>query len=390
MVYINDQNTDVKENEDKPKEMNLTIENISENEDNEDIEVISSNIPTNESKLLQGGDLTNDEKGDEKGDEKEEDSSGKEDEDNTISNIIGGGKKKDTESKMESSDPMNVMVDIVYTIDYLQEGDDMLINVENVTKKVDKYIDNYNSIQMINYKKNFAKLYQKYSNKKYIIKHTIVKNSNNNTIKIVVVKNDKKQDNVYELVKPQYLFYNDNCNLQSLKTNISNVRQELLYKYEILVAKLNVTPDEKTEFEKNRNEFIQLLEEYYIYTLYHKKINKININNKSNIMHYKQKDIYNESENKYNQILDGNLCSIDKNIVLTINKINSDKLTQYNKIMLNLTGKDQKDIVKDKTLKEEIKLYIDRKEYNTIDNTIKIISEQQDKYIDYIVISLPS
>lgn len=377
MVYINDQNTDVNENEDKPKEMNLSIENISENED---IEVISSNIPT-ESNLLQGGDLTND------NDEKE-------DEDNTISNIIGGGgKKKDTEStesKPDSTDPMNLIVDIVYTIDYLQEGDDMLINVENVTKKVDKYIDNYNSIQMINYKKNFAKLYQKYSNKKYIIKHTIVKSSNNNTIKIVVVKNDKKQDNVYELVKPQYLFYNDNCNLQALKTNISNVRQELLYKYEILVAKLNVTPDEKKEFEKHRNEFIELLEEYYTYTLYHKKINKININNKSNIMHYKQKDIYNESDNKYNQILDGNLCSIDKNIVLTINKINSDKLTQYNKIMLNLTGKDQKDIVKDKTLKEEIKLYIDRKEYNAIDNAIKIISEQQDKYIDYIVTTLPS
>ena len=64
-------------------------------------------------------------------------------------------------------------VDIIYNIDYLLEDDEKLINFEKVTKQVDTYINNYNSPKIQKYKQSLKQLYQKYSNKNFIISTTI-------------------------------------------------------------------------------------------------------------------------------------------------------------------------------------------------------------------------
>ena len=349
--------------------------------------------------------------------------SNEEDSNEENNNILNGGGKKKTEQNLEKNRVKNNSEnkeeddeqdletplsnfsesnDIEYTIDYLIEDDEKLINVDSVKNQVDTYIDNYNSDSMKKYKISFNKLYQKYSNKKYKIKIVPVNDKYKST-KIVVVKNDKKEDNtiITELIKPHYIYYNDESfNLYHFKNKVSNSRAELLYKYEILVSKINISPEEKSNFEKERNKFIKLLEDYYSYTLYHKKMNKISLLNttqliiqsKYNTASNDTKDSKDSKDSNDNMIsiLSGDTYLINNNIINLINTNNIDKLTQYNNIVLQLTGKNNKEIKKDTKLIEEIKLYLNKNEKEKLIKQIEESKSHQDNYINYIVSRLPN
>jgi len=300
--------------------------------------------------------------------------------------------EEDSEEDSEEKETTDTN-DIEYTIDYLIEDDEKLINVDSVKNQVDTYIDNYNSEIMKKYKLSFNRLYQKYSNKKYKIKIVPVNDKYKST-KIVVVKNDKKEDNTImtELIKPHYIYYNDEkFNLYHFKNKVSNARAELLYKYEILVLKINISPEEKTNFEKERNKFIKLLEEYYSYTLYHKKINKISTLNTTHLIIQSKYNIHNDSNDNdmMSSILSGDTYVINNNIINSINTNNIDKLTSYNDIILQLTGKNSKEIKKDTKLIEEIKLYLNKNEKEKLIKQIEESKIHQDNYINYIISRLP-
>jgi len=283
---------------------------------------------------------------------------------------------------------------IIYNIDYLLVDDEKLINTEKVIKQVDDYINNYNSIKIQKYKQNLKQLYQKYSNKNYIIKtktKTVLENkAKTNTTSIIVIKNDKQNKIVMELVKPTYYYYNENNNLLKIKRDISNNRAELLYKYETLISKLNIKPEDKKEFEKEKEIFIKKLEDYYTYTLYHKKINNINILNKSSLVLQKELSIIKEDDDNENKILSSNIYLIDNSFIDTMTKYNSENLIQYNNIMQTLIGKKEEDINKDKKIKEIIKTYIkNRNEIELFTQSLNKNADNQDNYIDYIVLQLP-
>ena len=274
--------------------------------------------------------------------------------------------------------------DIEYTIDYILEDDIKLVDSEKIIDQVNKYIDNYNNPNIQSYKKNFKQLYQTYSNKNYVINN--VTNSNNIT-KIIVIKNDKTKKIVKELTKPSYLYYNENDNLLRLKREISNSRKELLYKYEKIIEKIKITPDEKKEFEKERTNFIEQLEIYYIYTLYHKKINKINIENKTRITFQKEYLVFKENNEYESKILNSNIYLIDNADIETINKYNSDNLNEYNNIIASLSSKKDAEISKDKKILEKINSYIKTK--NEIDLFTKSLLKKtdiQDNIINYIIL----
>jgi hypothetical protein len=328
-----------------------------------------------------------DEDKDDKEENEDEDKEENEDKDDKEDN------KEEDEDKEEDNNIDSV--DIEYNIDYLIEDDEQLINIDNVNNQVDTYINNYNSEIMKKYRISFNKLYQKYSNKKYKIKILPVNDKYKST-KIVVVKNGKKEDKdnniVMELNKPNYIYYNDECfNLYNFKNKISNTRAELLYKYEILVSKINITPEEKTNFEKERNKFIKLLETYYTYTLYNKKINKIStINTTKLILQSKYNINNNYNDDNMISILTGDTYILNNNIINSINTNNIDKLTQYNNIVLQLTGKTNKEIKQDTKLIEEIKLYLNKTENENLIKQIEESKKQQDTYINYIVSRLPT
>ena len=242
---------------------------------------------------------------------------------------------------------------------------------------------------MIKYKSTFNKLYQKYSNKKYKIKQLPIKDKYEN-IKVVVLSNDKKETIIKEITKPVYIYYDDNFNLYKLKNKISNEREELLFKYKQLISQFEVSLEDKKIFEKERQKFISLLEEYYIYTLYHKKINKINIIDKTKLILQSLLLIKNHNDENDINILSGNEYNIDNSLINEMNIYNTDKLTEYNNIILQLKGKNQKEIQKDSKFIEEIKLYLDKTNKNDILNKIKDNINKEDNYINYIIYKLPT
>lgn len=252
-------------------------------------------------------------------------------------------------------------------IEYLLESDKDLINVVKVNALVERYIKNYNSDELKTYKQSFKMLYQKYSNKRYII-HNI-----GNVI--TVMKNDKKKDIVMELKKPIYFYYEEY--LDDMKRDISNKRAELQYEYQLLVNKIKLDIEEKKMFEKKRKQFIELLESYYSYTLYHNKINNISHNKKITLI---LNEILNESKK-----LNGNLYSIDESLIELINKQNSEKLNEYNNLIAKLQASKN---LNDKQLLENIKQYINKQNLDNIFNDIKKIAKQQDNYINYIILHL--
>lgn len=300
-----------------------------------------------------------------------------------LNNII----EEDTQDINSDNNLLSGGAKHIYNISYILDDDSKLINPDKVMKQVDKYIDNYNSEIMTKYKKLFKQTYQKYSNKNYIIKSIT---GNNNKSKIVVIKNDKTQKQIYELEKPHYIYYNNDGNLSKMKREISNARTELLYKYEKFAEKLIVTLDEKKQFEKHRLNFIELLETYYTYTLYHSKINNIITLNKILLILQKPIWVFKENSDDDKQILFSNVYNVDKSIIDSMNKYNSDRLTQYNNIILSLTGKSIKDIIKDKKIQESIKSYIDKKEFNKINEQLILIESDQDNYINYIIDTIPN
>lgn len=298
----------------------------------------------------------------------------------------------------ENNDDNNILiggVDIIYNIDYILPDDEKLINIEKVIKQVNKYIENYNSPQIANYNQAFKQLLQKYSNSKYTIK--TVKNKND-SIKMIVVKNDKnnntdynKQSIIKEITKPVYFFYNEDCNLYKLKNNISNARKELQYKYEALTSKINISSNDKKNFEIDRQIFIELLEDYYIYTLYHKKINNIITINKTNLLIQEITEFYKDNVELNKPMLNGNLYYVDNSTIDIVNKFNIDRLTQFNTLMIQLSGKDSDKIKKDKILTTELKKYLDKTDIKKINELLKknILQQTDENIINYIILSLP-
>ena len=307
--------------------------------------------------------------------------------------VLEGGDIKDYHKEL--TDKKDVMfggssISTQYKINYLVAEDEKIINLDRVNTTITRYLDNIKSETNRKYKQQFKSIYQKYSNKKFKI--------DNNEDYIIVSRIDKKKEIIAELEKPKYIFYNKFNNLLHMKTIISNNRSELLSDYQNLVSKLEVSTEEKHEFEKRRKSFIDILERYYIYTTYHKYINDINTIEKSSIIIQEMRNITKENGDEQ-YFLEGEIYEIDNNIINSINENNSEKLNTYNDLIAKLQGINfqQKNKSKDSTkdinrneIVNTIKAYLDKTSINKLNDDIKNVKKMQDSYIDFIIIKLPS
>ena len=318
----------------------------------------------NQNGILSGGNLFDNEddkvEDDKVEDYKVEDDKVEDDEFSITSNLIGGQK---------------------HEIDFILLSDKELINIEKVNLQVEQYIDNFRSKKMTTYLQSFKSLYQKYSNKRFVI-HNIGD-------VITVMKNEKvkKKDIVIELKKPLYYYYDNDNNLDLLKRHISNERAELQYVYQSLVNKINVEITVKKDFENKKKQFIELLEQYYVYTLYHKTINNISNENAIQIVIYEMISILKDNTENKNNMLESNYYSIDKSIIDLINKNNTSKLNDFNDLISRMQT--IKNIKTDTKTIESIKKYLNKNDIQTILDKIKNSVKQQNNYINYIIKKLP-
>jgi len=338
---------------------------------------------------------------------------GKAKEDDTIMNVKNPrslSPKIEELKELEELEGGGTSALVEYKINYLVSDDEHLVNADKIKSTVKRYIENYHSDAMKKYKQLFKIVYQKYSSKRYLIDNT-------NTEIIVSKLSDKinkdtkigKRDIVYEISKPQYIFYNKDNNLILMKSIISNKRLELQIHYQSLVNKLDVQLEEKKQFEKDHKQFIDLLERYYIYNLYNHHINNISLEGKSNIVIQEVHGFLKDNAEK-TFALNGNLYTIDNALVDRINANNSSRLNIYNDLMIKLqsaksitstttsttistsidkvnkTEKDKRD-----KLIDEIKEYLKSNVENTkLNNEIKDAVQVQNAYVDYIIYKLPN
>ncbi len=278
------------------------------------------------------------------------------------------------------------------TFKYLYPEDDQLVNLDTIKSKVNEYVTNYNSATYTNYKKTFNQLYQKYSKKNYIIlntneKITVYKTlSSKEKVKTILPVGDK----IVELKKPKYIHYSYD-KIEQMKRDISNSRQVLKQEYDKLVTKIDIQQDDKNTFEKLKQKYIKKLEQYYIYTSYHHTINNINNDNIETILNPELIEVLQDNQETNKVLLEYDSFKINKNIINDINKINSDRLNNYNDIIntIQILPKGKKD-PKSIELKNKIKSYLDKKE---LENNLKLLNKEiktQQEYIYYIVESLPT
>lgn len=305
---------------------------------------------------------------------------------------LEGGARKD---QVENEQPVLPAEDL--KIQYILPEDEELINPDRVIKQVHRYIDNYRSEEYKTYKKNFNTLYQKYSNKNYIIETrgdfiTVIKSSKTTGKDKKDRKDGKdgKEDKpsgeiVMELKKPKYIWLNGLGYFDNMKREIGNQRAELQFKYQQLVNKFDVRIEDKTAFEKERKKFIENLETYYIQTSYYTRINGIDINNKVDIILQEPLEYRNDNLDT-KDILEGQIYKIDKNLINDINTENSNKLNHYNELIAKINA--SKDIKNNKKLIEDIKNYLDRSKITELDKNIKNNAKQQSQYINYIIANI--
>lgn len=361
---------------------------------------------TNESSLLTGGELTSPdttaaisdtpvqpEESAVKSEEENQEETGETeeaggDEGEEDINLEGGARKE----QAETDQPVLPAEDL--KIQYILQEDEELINPDRVIKQVHHYIDNYRSDEYKTYKKNFNTLYQKYSNKNYIIETrgdfiTVIKSSKT-TGKDKKDRKDGKEDKasseiVTELKKPKYIWLNAPGYFDNMKREIGNQRAELQFKYQQLVNKFDVRIEDKTAFEKERKKFIDNLETYYIQTSYYTRINGIDINNKVDIILQEPLEYRNDNLDT-KDILEGQIYKIDKNLIDEINNENSTKLNHFNELIAKINA--SKDIKNNKKLIEDIKNYLDRSKITELDKNIKNNAKQQSQYINYIITNI--
>lgn len=262
-----------------------------------------------------------------------------------------------------------------YPIKYLIDSDKELINNELVYKKVDTYINNYNSDEYKSYLKYIGLIYRKFNTKLYKI-------SNNN--KQILIHKNKDNSLIVNIKKPKIL--NVKKIIDDMKITINFERNKLTTEYKKMLLNNNNTTDKTNKFKENKNNFIILLEKYYTYELYLRKINNISINAEYDTILYSSlvKQPNSEIDSNIN-LLDLKLYRIDKNLINRLNNYDIEKLNTFNEIReLIKSNETNKDL-----LKEKITNYLDYTEFN---NNKKILINEinkQDNIINDIIIEKP-
>lgn len=265
-----------------------------------------------------------------------------------------------------------------YKIEWLATGDEELVAKGKIVQRVKEYMANYNSEEFKQYKQDYKNLYQKYSNKRHIIMQE--------NDKIIVIKNTNKREKVYELDKPKYIFYYKDQHLYKMLRDIGNERTSLKLNYDKLTSRIDVSLEERKEFEKQRRKFIDLLERYYIFTLYHSKINNIDNTEKRGII-IQNTILVNKKNDEEEKVLNGNYYMIANSLVDEINKTNASKLDEYNTLVSRLQT--VKDVSKNKEMIEQIKQYLKRDQNIELNKQITHQKKEQDNLVTFIVSKLP-
>jgi hypothetical protein len=271
---------------------------------------------------------------------------------------------------------------IYFNQDILLDTSDLqLVDVNKIEEKVQHYINNYKSTEFNNYLKILTKIPKIFGKKSYIIEYLSDSISIFKVNKIKDKTKDKNRDRelIHKIQKPvlEELPNNDNTIL-----NLNYLRNTLKNQYINYFSQDNVSLSDKSQFVKQKEEFIKELENYYICQNYYAVIN--NQNNQENDKHISVANysIFMNEKTEYDNKLFLSHYRINSDIIDQINQLKSDNLEKYNLI------NEQIDIETNKELEETISNYL-KKDDKTVNKQLQNIINQQNNIINYKIIKLP-
>ena len=264
-----------------------------------------------------------------------------------------------------------------FEIDLETISNNPLLDSERIKNKAEEYLNNYYSNEYTKYNDNLELFYKKMKKNEYL-KHEknfiyIIKSSK--------IKKEKEKEIILDKIKkPKYQYISKR--IFELETLIKNYNIKVVNMFNNMKSKVISNPNEIKIFKKEKSKYVSLLEEKEILELYYRTINKIDINEINKDVIYQNKNV--KTLNSKDIILESKLYKISNETVNNINVIQSERLNQYNDIMVEL----KKDKV-DADTKKKIIDYLSNKELKNIITKNKSVKEIQDQYIDYIVIEKP-
>lgn len=258
----------------------------------------------------------------------------------------------------------NMTLENFYINEMLHKDDEKIIDRENIEKIVNNWYNNYYSEEYNNYLKVLDIIPKKFSKKIYETRYL------GNKIIIYKLLQNKAKEIISTITIPKYVNVNEEAD--KLKNELKLLRENLLIKYKSLLFSDNVNMKDKNDFINDKDNLVNKLEKYYQFKKYYLMINNINLNGKINIQ-------LNEIENE--KLITNNYY-IDQNLIHLINQNKTNKLNEFNEILLKLN-------YNEKIEKEDFEIYLNNdldKEYTS---KLGIEIANTNKYIDFAIIELP-
>lgn len=264
-------------------------------------------------------------------------------------------------------------------LEYLHPSDSVLIQpfLHDIIANATQFLDNLHSDKMKNYNKFHHLVYSKYAGRKYKIETPL------NQIIVTTAQPADKKKTIIHIHKPSYIQIS--TKLAQYRTEISEARTHLdTHYYYIKMLTTGITPVEKDDFIKQKNNFINLLKKYYTILTYIKLRESYNSNNvTTNVQNgnITVGEIVNNPKDISGTItwvktISNKFINVPLEQIQMKQQRESDKLNQYNEILTLLENKSLEGI------KDKIKAYFD----NTTDIEY---SSTTDNYADLIITDLP-
>lgn len=278
----------------------------------------------------------------------------------------------DTEGKIIYFDPDNL----------LDISDNQLIDITKIEEKVLQNVNNYKSEEYSNYLKILKKIPKIFGKKTYQIEYTKDAILIYKLIKKNKTKDDKGDNHREILHKIQKPILSQLPNREQTKLDLEHIRNDLKQQYINYVEQDNVSLTDKSQFMKQKEEFINKLEEYYIDVNYYYSANNLKESNEDKHISVANYKIFMNEKAEYDNKLFLSHYRINSEIINEINQHKSDSLDKYNLI------NEQIELENNKELEKTIQEYLN-KDDTEITKKLKKVIKQQNNMIDYKITKLP-
>ena len=189
------------------------------------------------------------------------------------------------------------------------------------------------------------------------------------------------KDYITKITFPEYIYLNDAK--KEIDLNISIVYKDLIHIRDKIIKKNKlIEKSDITLFNQCKDRYLDLIKERVTYQKYFERINKIDTSISTLTININTITDNTDDKDIVYQYMIGLQRNIPEELVNNINEEESKLFELYQEIMSQINNPSE-------NFNEQITEYVNRKTLKQLKKQINYESNQQNKYIDYIVSKLP-